>query len=163
MRRDASERVSSSPEIVLISTMPTGFLPLLHFSSQECPPNLKGYICDAIADRQDINTVALQDQWKELIVKPLEKLRDNSPSPSPFTFVIDALDECNSKDVGEIIRLLIRELDAVKIRAFVTSRPETLIHSSFVKGVELFVAIKDLASFKHCKYIQTYTELNDPL
>jgi hypothetical protein len=78
--------------------------------------------------------VALQDQWKELIVKPLEILRDNSPSPSPLTFVIDALDECNSKDVREIIRLLIRELDAVKVRAFVTSRSETLIHSSFVKG-----------------------------
>lgn len=110
------------------------FFTTLAFQLTRVSPNLKGYICDAIADRQDINTVALQDQWKELIVKPLEKLRDNSPLPSPLTFVIDALDECNSKDVREIIRLLIRELDAVKVRAFVTSRPETLIHSSFVKG-----------------------------
>lgn len=109
------------------------FFTTLAFQLTRVSPSLKSCICNAIADRQDITTVVLQDQWKELIFKPLKKLRDNSLSPSPLTLVIDALDECNSKDIREIIRLLIRDLDAVKVRAFVTSRPETLFHSSFVK------------------------------
>jgi ABC-type glutathione transport system ATPase component len=91
------------------------FLTTLAFQLTRVSPNLKDYICNAITDRQDINTVALQDQWKELIFKLLKKSSDNLLSSSPLIFVIDALDECNSKDIREIVRLLVRELEAVKV------------------------------------------------
>jgi hypothetical protein len=94
---------------------------------------LKEYICKAIAEHNDIDNQSLQDQWKHLILQPLSKLVANS-CPSPLVLVVDALDECNSdKDVREILQLLVKaeSLKPIKLRVFVTSRPETPIRLGF--------------------------------
>src|SRR5436305_11883559 len=55
-------------------------------------------------------------------------------SQSPLIIVIDALDECDGdKDVRAILRLLTEAklLDSIKLRIFITSRPETPIRLGF--------------------------------
>jgi hypothetical protein len=101
-------------------------------------PTLKSYICDAIADPPEINTVKLQDRWERLILRPLKKL-DNSLSPSPLVLVIDALDECDEDDVREILRIFTKaeDLKTIQLRVFITSRPETLVRSGFDEMPEI--------------------------
>jgi hypothetical protein len=96
-------------------------------------PMLKEHICKAITEHDDIDNQSLRDQWKYLILQPLSKLIANS-CPSPLVLVIDALDECDSdKDVRGILQLLTEAESpkSIKLRVFVTSRPETPIRLGF--------------------------------
>jgi hypothetical protein len=69
-------------------------------------PLLNQHICDAITDNDDIANQSLQDQWQQLILRPLSKLDSNTPRSS-YLIVIDALDECDSdNDIRMIVRLL---------------------------------------------------------
>ncbi|OCL03660.1 hypothetical protein AOQ84DRAFT_418461, partial [Glonium stellatum] len=89
-------------------------------------PSLRRYICEAIAEHSDISDRSLRDQWYQLILRPLSQSNDNSPQ-SPLVLVVDALDECNDeKDIRMIIQLLAeaRSLTRVRLRIFMTSRPE---------------------------------------
>ena len=96
-------------------------------------PALKGHICEAIAENTDIANEALRDQWKQLVRQPLSKLEPKSV-PSPLILIIDALDECEGEhDVKLILHLLAeaKTLETVKLRIFVTSRPETPVRLGF--------------------------------
>ena len=89
-------------------------------------PSLRQYICEAIAEHSDISDRSLRDQWYQLILRPLSQSNDNSPQ-SPLVLVVDALDECDDeKDIRTIIQLLAeaRSLTRVRLRIFMTSRPE---------------------------------------
>jgi hypothetical protein len=88
------------------------------------------HIRDAVAERGNIAQQSLRDQWQHLVLRPLSKLQE----PGPYIIVIDALDECdNDKDVQIIVRLLAeaRSLDGVRLRVFLTSRPEVPIRYVF--------------------------------
>jgi hypothetical protein len=94
---------------------------------------VKNGVCDAIAKRSDIADLAFRDQWTQLILKPLSELKVGSSQP-PFVLVIDALDECeNVNDIRTILLLLqeARELKTLRLRIFMTSRPETGIREGF--------------------------------
>lgn len=96
-------------------------------------PEAKRYISEAIMKQEDIMEHSLRDQWEQLIIDPLSKLTSQSP-PSLVLLVIDALDECNNeKDVRAILRVLTtsRVLSNIKLRIFITSRPETPIRHGF--------------------------------
>jgi NACHT domain len=87
---------------------------------------LRRYICEAIMERGDIASQSLRDQWRQLILGPLSKLDGNS-RPSSYILVVDALDECdNENHIRDILRLLAetRSLKMVRLRVFLTSRPE---------------------------------------
>lgn len=89
-------------------------------------PALHQRICDAITERSDIVNQSLRDQWDHLVLHPLSKL-DGNDCPSPCVLVIDALDECDNDDnVRIIVRLLAeaRSLETVRLRVFLTGRPE---------------------------------------
>ena len=95
-------------------------------------PDLKRYICEATAKHSNIAHEALQDQWHHLILVPLLKL-DSSFSPF-LIIVVDALDECeDQKNVQTIVRLFteVRSLSKVRLRVFMTSRPEVPIRHGF--------------------------------
>ncbi|KAH8685007.1 hypothetical protein BGZ61DRAFT_356172, partial [Ilyonectria robusta] len=82
---------------------------------------------------QNIADQSLRDQWDQLIFKPLSKLGSKTP-PSTIVIVMDALDECNSeRDVRIILRLLAstKSLKGIRLRVFITSRPEIPIRCSF--------------------------------
>ncbi|OAG10550.1 putative WD-repeat protein [Paraphaeosphaeria sporulosa] len=88
------------------------------------------HIRDAVAERSNISKQSLQDQWQHLILGPLSKLHE----PGPFIIVVDALDECdNDNDVQIIVRLLAeaQSLERVRVRVFLTSRPEVPIRQAF--------------------------------
>lgn len=94
-------------------------------------PLLKQRISQAIADNNNITRQGLHDQWKELILKPLSTL--NRPN-STLTLVIDALDECErEEDIKLILQLFVevKDLVAVKLKIFLTSRPEKPIRLGF--------------------------------
>ena len=95
--------------------------------------SLKRYICEAIKVNSGLASQAPRDQWNQLILEPLSKLKADSLQ-SPLILVIDALDECEGEnDIREIIQLLanVNSLEAIQLRTFVTSRPEIPIRPSF--------------------------------
>lgn len=95
-------------------------------------PQLKRYICDAVVERRDIAKQSLRDQWRQLVLKPLSKL--DTDVRDPLLLVIDALDECDGdKDVRVIVQLLAeaRGIKTVRLRIFMTSRPEVPVRYGF--------------------------------
>ncbi|KAH8674500.1 WD40-repeat-containing domain protein [Tricladium varicosporioides] len=89
-------------------------------------PLLSQHICDAVRDNGDIANQSLRDQWQQLVLRPLSKLDGNHPHSS-YVIIIDALDECDSdNDIRVILQLLAeaRSLQRVRLRIFLTSRPE---------------------------------------
>jgi len=100
---------------------------------------LRSVICEAIREHSDIASQGPRDQWTQLLLQPLSKLKANSVS-SPLIIVIDALDECEGdNDIRRIIQLLAEaeNLGTTRVRMFVTSRPETPIRLGFrdIRGI----------------------------
>jgi hypothetical protein len=97
-------------------------------------PFLRHYICEAIAKDDDIFQQGLSNQWKHLILRPLLRLEPGQLQHPNLLLVIDALDECDSQDDIRLILHLFAEakaLKSVRLRIFVTSRPELHIRHSF--------------------------------
>lgn len=96
-----------------------------------CLPVLRTSISNAIDTNSDIFQQGLREQWKKLIFNPLK----NAPAQSiQLVVVIDALDECDSmQDIQLILQLLeqAKDLDTIRIRIFLTSRPEIHIFDGF--------------------------------
>jgi NACHT domain-containing protein len=96
-------------------------------------PTARQYICDAITKGNDIPNQSLRDQWHQLVLGPLSKL-DGNGCPDPYVLVIDALDECDKDNNIQIILNLLadaRSLETVRLRIFLTSRPEIQIRYVF--------------------------------
>lgn len=96
-------------------------------------PRLKRHISSAITEQEGIVDQSLRDQWDQLILKPLSCLGRDS-CPLVMVIVIDALDECDSeRDIRIVLRLLssATSLNNVRLKFFITSRPEIPIRCSF--------------------------------
>ena len=92
-------------------------------------PLLRRYISEAAKEQIDITNHSLRDQWRQLVIRPLSR-SDKHLSPSSYLLIIDALDECNNEDhIRTILQLLAeaRSLITVRLRVFLTSRPEVPI------------------------------------
>lgn len=95
---------------------------------------LKDYICEAIAEHDNISRKSMRDQWIKLVYQPLLRLEGNQQSPLTLVFIIDALDECMSQeDIQTLLQLLTeaRSFKNVQLRVLVTIRPESSIHLGF--------------------------------
>ena len=95
-------------------------------------PSLKDHISEAIATNSHIAKQTLRDQWRQLIFQPLLKIK-TFPHPS-LVIVVDALDECDdADDVHDIVKFFTeaRSLNSVRLRVFMTSRPEIPIRQGF--------------------------------
>ena len=95
-------------------------------------PTLHQYICDAITERGDISSLSLRDQWHRLVLSPLSKL-DGDCCKSLYVLIVDALDECEDDNMRIVLHLLAeaRSLEKVRLRVFLTSRPEIPIRYGF--------------------------------
>ncbi|PMD28804.1 HET-domain-containing protein [Hyaloscypha variabilis F] len=96
-------------------------------------PSLRQYIYDAITKRKDVASQSLRDQWCQLILRPLLRLGSSS-SPSSYVLIVDALDKCDKEEhIWIILQLLAeaRTLKTVRLRVFLTSRPEIPIRHGF--------------------------------
>jgi hypothetical protein len=100
-------------------------------------PTLKRHICEAIAEDHRIGTQGLREQWRKLIFQPLSKLENLSSHRLPIILVIDALDECEKEDRKDDVRMILRllaeakDLPNIRLRIFLTSRPEVPIDDEF--------------------------------
>jgi hypothetical protein len=100
-------------------------------------PLLAPQVRSAIEADSDIGEKAMEKQFEKLILQPLKKV-DGDPKNSLTTMVvvIDAQDECDQEqDATAIIRLLpqVKQLLSVRLKFFITSRPEFLIRLEFDK------------------------------
>ncbi|KAL4746142.1 hypothetical protein BDW72DRAFT_197957 [Aspergillus terricola var. indicus] len=90
---------------------------------------------NAIQADPAISTRPLKDQFEKLIFEPLLGLKAaDDGQAQTMIIVIDALDECeNDSDIQDIIECLarLREPKAVRVRTFVTSRPEVATRFGF--------------------------------
>jgi hypothetical protein len=89
-------------------------------------PSLQQHIYDAITKRKDVASQSLRDQWRQLVLYPLSKLDCNACQCS-YVLIVDALDECDDDNNVRIILQLLaeaRSLKTVRLRVFLTSRPE---------------------------------------
>jgi len=96
-------------------------------------PTVYRFICDAITEHSDIASRSLRDQWQLLVLDPLSKLDGNGCRAS-YVLVVDALDECDDdNNIRTILQLLAiaRSLERVRLRVFLTSRPEIPIRYGF--------------------------------
>ena len=96
-------------------------------------PDLHQHVCDSIKEYSDITSRSLHDQWYELVLRPLSKLNPEAGSPS-YIIIVDALDECaDESNIRSLLHLLAeaRTLLNVRLRIFVTSRPELPIRYGF--------------------------------
>ncbi|KAI4117122.1 MAG: hypothetical protein LQ345_002570 [Seirophora villosa] len=121
------------------------FVGTLAYHLANVSPLLKESMCEAISLHEDVTRQGLREQWRELIVRPLSKVRlSNRPT---VNIVVDALDECGSDD--DIRRLLqlfveVKDITTVNLGVFVTSRPEFVISLGFGKIPEIIHKNLDL-------------------
>ena len=90
-------------------------------------PELRSGVHKALHDDPDIVSKSLKDQFEKLLLQPLLNLDQPVRQPETTVIVIDALDECeHDQDVRNILRLLplLQKAKAVRLRIFLTSRPE---------------------------------------
>ncbi|KAH7327561.1 vegetative incompatibility protein HET-E-1 [Rhexocercosporidium sp. MPI-PUGE-AT-0058] len=86
------------------------------------------------SDPAAISTKALKVQFEKLIFEPLRRVHSGSQDPCTIAIVIDALDECDhDNDIKLIIYLFsqVKALSSVRLRVFITSRPELPIRLGF--------------------------------
>ncbi|PGH09068.1 hypothetical protein GX51_00821 [Blastomyces parvus] len=117
----------------------------------EVLPGLRSHVCAAIEERRDIAGKSLSEQWEHLIFRPLvrldDSLREGLYPPFELVFVIDALDECEGDDdLKEILPLFsqLKDFRIIKLRVFMTSRPETLLRSRFSRIPDAYHHDEDL-------------------
>ncbi|KAI2791664.1 hypothetical protein POX_c04530 [Penicillium oxalicum] len=96
--------------------------------------DLKPGVEKALDDDPDIGSKSLRQQFEKLLLHPLLSLDQLGRQPQSAVIVIDALDECeHDQDIRNIIRLLplLQKAKNVRLRIFLTSRPELPIHLGF--------------------------------
>jgi hypothetical protein len=100
-------------------------------------PPLASQVRSAIEADADIGEKAIKEQFEKLILQPLKKVDgDSKNSLTTMVVVVDALDECDrEEDATAIIRLLpqAKQLLSVRLKFFITSRPEFPIRLEFDK------------------------------
>ncbi|KAH6889960.1 hypothetical protein B0T10DRAFT_365361, partial [Thelonectria olida] len=99
-------------------------------------PSLAPHVQNAIEADSCIGEKTMKEQFEKLITQPLEKMGSDSQNRLTMVVVIDALDECdNENDTQALIGLLpqAKQLTSVRLKFFVTSRPEFPIRLEFNK------------------------------
>jgi hypothetical protein len=99
-------------------------------------PELLPYIKKAAHDNPGIAAKAMTEQFDKLLLQPLLSLKLSDLPTRTVVVVIDALDECEAdNDMRLILQLLpqLQKSKAVRLRVFLTSRPELPIRLGFSK------------------------------
>lgn len=108
------------------------FVGTLAYHLANISPQLKQCIGEAVSLHSETIRQGLRNQWKELVIGPLSRVKLNR-RPT-LNFVIDALDECGSDDDIRLLLQLfveVKDLNTIDLGVFVTSRPEIVIRLGF--------------------------------
>ncbi|KAJ5948106.1 hypothetical protein N7466_001121 [Penicillium verhagenii] len=99
-------------------------------------PRLVPGVQKAVNEDSDISAKGLKQQFDRLLLQPLLALDSSAYPVSTVAIVIDALDECDADDDMRLILQLLprlQESKAVRLKVFLTSRPEWSIFQEFRK------------------------------
>ncbi|KAL4860490.1 hypothetical protein BDV12DRAFT_204997 [Aspergillus spectabilis] len=110
------------------------FFPTLTRQLMLWSSELRSGVQEALDHDPDIASKSLREQFEKLLLQPLLGLDQLSRQPQTAVMVIDALDECeHDQDIRNIIRLLplLQKAKSVRLRIFLTSRPELPISLGF--------------------------------
>ncbi|THZ16932.1 WD40 repeat-like protein, partial [Aureobasidium pullulans] len=99
-------------------------------------PSVLGRLLKILEAEPDIPSKSLREQFEKLIHQPLVSVQENGAGTQTpiYVIVIDALDECNdASDIRTILKLIVlfNGLQKLKLRVFVTSRPDLPIRHEF--------------------------------
>ncbi|RYP92425.1 hypothetical protein DL770_001442 [Monosporascus sp. CRB-9-2] len=97
-------------------------------------PRLTQHVGSAIEADHFLAEKTMKEQFEKLVLQPLEEAELDPKTPETIVVVVDALDECDHKeDAQTIIGLLpqVKQLTSVRLKFFVTSRPEFPIRLEF--------------------------------
>ncbi|THZ92894.1 WD40 repeat-like protein [Aureobasidium pullulans] len=99
-------------------------------------PGVPERLLKVLEAEPDIPSKSLKEQFEKLVYRPLVSVQDDGAKlQTPvYVIVLDALDECNdASDIRTILRLIVlfNDLQKLKLRVFVTSRPELPIQHEF--------------------------------
>jgi hypothetical protein len=89
----------------------------------------------AITEDMNLASKNLSQQFNKFILQPMRNLQLDEPAT--MVIVIDALDECDrEEDIDVILRLLfsLQDISCVRLRIFLTSRPELPIRLGFKRN-----------------------------
>ncbi|KAJ6031516.1 hypothetical protein N7540_002248 [Penicillium herquei] len=98
-------------------------------------PDLAPSLQNALTTDPDVGKKSLKVQFQELLLQPFLELDRLSSQIQVIFIVIDALDECDTDhDIRVILQLLPQlQLSTIRLRIFLTSRPELPIRIGFSK------------------------------
>ena len=99
-------------------------------------PDMRNVIIAALDNDSLLCERDLAEQYKKLLLQPLQSNFQISISPRNVIVVIDALDECDSDDDIKAILYHLSKIDSVtsiRLMIFVTSRPELPVELGFRK------------------------------
>ncbi|KAI4593292.1 hypothetical protein KJ359_009823 [Pestalotiopsis sp. 9143b] len=127
---------------------------------------LKHYICKALRSYHRHFSHPANDQWRLLVEEPLAKLESETEgalAPPSVLLIIDGLDECSEDTIQNVFIILksLRQITAVNIRAFITSRYTIAIMKGMNKlepSLEKFNLEENSSNVEITGDIQTYFE-----
>ena len=89
-------------------------------------------IGEALELDPDASGKQLQDQFRDLIIQPLQRCQQ--ASKSTILIVIDALDECDTQDAERLLSLFLQEIHKVPhLKIFFTTRPDRHIVNTLLR------------------------------
>ncbi|KAL4953945.1 nucleoside phosphorylase domain-containing protein [Aspergillus filifer] len=110
------------------------FFPTLTRQLMLWSSELRSGVQEALDHDPDIASKSLREQFEKLLLQPLLGLDQLGRQPQTAVVVVDALDECeHGQDIRNIIQLLplLQKAKSVRLRIFLTSRPELPISLGF--------------------------------
>ena len=99
------------------------FFSTIAFQLSKCSKEVALRIGEALELDPDASGKQLQDQFRDLIIQPLQ--RCEQASKFTILIVIDALDECDVQDAERLLSLFLQEIRKVpNLKIFFTTRPD---------------------------------------
>ena len=112
-------------------------------------PHLASGMLGAIRNDADLSTKALHQQFDKLLLQPLS---EGEQYETTSVVVIDALDECEDGDIEVLLGLLpqLQKSKSIRLRIFLTSRPELSIRDSFEQnGDHPDIVLQEVPGIEH--------------
>jgi hypothetical protein len=140
-------------------------------------PEYRPALAKILQDDYTVFRQGLRSQWETLILGALKELKGKHLRTTPLFIVIDALDECASREDAQWLLQLFSEtsvLDCPHLRFFLTSRPEERqrfrfqqrghdLHSDFeLHSIERGVVQDDITLYLHNQFAEAHTYKNLP-
>jgi nucleoside-triphosphatase THEP1 len=118
----------------------TRIIPTVAYQLARYSMPFQSALYDVLGKDPDIVSKDIETQFKRLLIEPLQKVKNDLLNN--LVVVIDALDECDDQSgVGTILDMFFEHASQLRVRFFVTSRPEVEIYSRMKDNAECCVAI----------------------